>query len=323
MNNTRQYTTPVKPPNRLFQRAAKVVDLNGIIRETEKMLRRLIGEDIELTLTLADNLKPVYVDRTQIEQVIINLAVNARDAMPQGGRLTIETRNVQIDEEYARSHRDLSAGPHVLLSVTDSGEGIREEDLDKLFEPFFTTKPAGKGTGLGLAVVDGIVRQSGGAIEVYSEVGVGTTFKIYFPATEEKAAGATNEREKPRALPRGTETILLAEDEAKVRAYASLILKQHGYTVLEAASGKKALEFADAYSGKIDLLLTDVVMPEMSGRELADALKQKHPHLKVLYISGFPADAIVRHGIIEREVSFLSKPFNSQTLLTKIRELLD
>jgi len=299
----------------------KVLDLNDVVRDTEKMLDRVIGEDIRLTATLHPQLGRVKADSGQLEQVLLNLAVNARDAMPQGGKLTIETNNVVLGEDYARSHANVRPGWYVMLAVTDTGIGMTEEVKRHLFEPFFTTKGTGKGTGLGLAVVHGIVKQSDGTIEVYSELGVGTSFKIYLPRVEQAAStGKSGPDLGPP--PRGTETLLLVEDEDAVRALTLFTLQQCGYTVLEASHGVEAIRVATSYREKIHLLVTDVVMPGMGGRVLAERLLGLHPEMKVLYLSGYTDDAVVRHGILHQQVNFLQKPFSPNTLAHQVREAL-
>jgi CheY-like chemotaxis protein len=269
---------------------------------------------------LADDLGAVKTDPGQIEQVIVNLAVNARDAMPHGGKLTIETANLHLDRDYTVEHRAVTPGPYVALSVSDTGVGMDQATQARLFEPFFTTKEKGKGTGLGLATVYGIVKQSGGFIWVYSELGHGSTFKVYLPQV------ADTPSPQVAALPletiRGTETILLAEDAAGVRNVAHEILRRQGYNVLLATDGRVALEVAAAHPEPIDLLVTDVIMPEMSGRQLADRLKELRPGLKVLFVSGYTDDAIVRHGMLEPGIAFLQKPFTPQVLARKVREVL-
>jgi PAS domain S-box-containing protein len=301
----------------------KVLDLNVLLKDLEKMLRRIIGEDIELVTLLSQDLGKVRVDPSQIEQVIFNLAVNARDAMPSGGRLAIETANVELDEEYARAHVSVAPGRYVRLSVSDTGVGMTQEVKERVFEPFFTTKEKGKGTGLGLSMVYGIVKQSGGNIWVYSEPGRGTTFRIYFPRTQEEA-DTLHEREETDFFPRGSETILLVEDDALVRDLAGRLLEQQGYTVLKAADGQEALLVAKAHVGEtIHLLLADIVMPQMGGKELADWLKISRPNVKVLYTSGYADNAIVHHGVLDPGTNFLQKPFSLKTLTHKVREVLD
>jgi two-component system cell cycle sensor histidine kinase/response regulator CckA len=301
----------------------KVLDLNSLLRDTEKMLRRMIGEDIELITLLSEDLGRVKIDPSQIEQVIFNLAVNARDAMPSGGKLTIETANVTSDEHYAHTHIGMPPGHYVRLSVSDTGVGMSREVQEKAFDPFFTTKDKGKGTGLGLSTVHGIVTQSGGKVLVYSEPGHGTTFKIYFP-TIEGELDAPNGKNETESLPRGSETVLLVEDEPSVRDLAKRLLKQQGYRVLEAANGEEALRLVQEKTGeKIHLLLTDVVLPQMGGKELADQLRILRPGIKVLYTSGYTDYAIVHHGVLDSGTDFLQKPFSLKTLSQKVREVLD
>jgi len=264
----------------------------------------------------------VMADPGQIEQVLLNLAVNARDAMPKGGRLTIETKNVEIDEMYTRSHKGASAGPHVLLSVSDTGSGIPPAVVAKIFEPFFTTKETGKGTGLGLATVYGIVKQSGGHVAVYSEVGKGATFKVYLPQVKQAPEGSKSPSQI-LAPPRGTETILLAEDEAPVRALASMILTGCGYRVMEAADGAAAVRLAAEHDGPIHLLVTDVVMPGAGGRAVAERLTEHFPKIRVIFMSGYTDDAVIRHGVLREGVNFLQKPFTAVALARKVRDVLD
>jgi len=304
--------------------APKVLDLNAIVRSVERMLRRLIGENIELRTALAGDLGAVRADPSQLEQVILNLAVNARDAMPHGGKLTIETANVELDEQYARDHVTAGPGAHVLLAVSDTGSGMDEATRAHLFEPFFTTKEIGRGTGLGLATVYGVVKQSGGHIWVYSEPDHGATFKIYLPRVAEAPEPlAAAEPGGVRAAARGSETILLVEDEQIVRSLARRVLTQQGYTVLEAPAGAEALAVSDAHAGEIHLLLTDVVMPGIGGRELARQLAERRPRARVLYLSGYSDDAIVRHGLLDPGTFFLQKPFTPQALTRKVRQVLD
>ncbi|MGC2237035.1 MAG: response regulator [Pyrinomonadaceae bacterium] len=300
----------------------KILDINAIILDVEKMLRRLIGEDVELRTVIQSRLGKIKADPGQIEQVLMNLAVNARDAMPKGGTLTVEASNVYLDDAYARGHIGVKPGSYVMLAVSDNGTGIDSETLQHIFEPFFTTKETGKGTGLGLAMIYGIVKQSGGNIWVYSELGKGTTFKIYLPRVE--ASDTVVEQEDIATdLQQGTETILLVEDEDMVRNLSRQILESCGYKVIEAENGIEALVVCENRENKIDLLVTDVVMPQMGGRELSERLARKYPHIKVLFTSGYTDDAIVRHGIIDAGTNFLQKPFTLDALSRKVRELLD
>jgi len=301
---------------------SRVRQLNDLILDTDKLLRRLIGEDIDLNTLLAPDLGQVRVDTGQIEQVLINLAVNARDAMPDGGKLTIETRNVVLDDAYTESRVGVSPGAYVMLAVSDTGIGMNHATLHRIFEPFFTTKAAGQGTGLGLATCYGIIKQHGGNIWVYSEMGQGTTFKIYLPRVAE-AAAPTAQPDEPTDTPRGTEVVLLVEDESAVRHLAARVLRAQGYTVLEAGNGEEALQIIQMHSGVIDLLLTDVVMPEMSGKALADRVVRRYPAIRVLFISGYTDRAIVHHGQLERDVLCLQKPFTLRALAQKVREVLD
>ena len=299
----------------------RVLNLNSVLADIEKMLRRLIGEDVELVSTLKPDVGRVKVDPGQIEQVIMNLALNARDAMPEGGKLLIETSNVEIDEKYVRSHSPMMPGKYVMVAVSDTGCGMDLETQAHAFEPFFTTKEKGHGTGLGLATVYGIVKQSGGFIWVYSVPGRGSTFKIYLPVVEE-ALPTAEPAEVPAELAKGSETVLVVEDEGGVRSLVCEALASHGYKVLEAAGAASALEISEKYTEPIHLLLTDVVMPQTGGKELAKGFSTLHPETKVLYMSGYTDDAIVRHGILERGTSFLQKPFQPRALLLKIREVL-
>jgi CheY-like chemotaxis protein len=299
----------------------KVFPLNAVVADTEKMLRRLIGEHVLLTTEFdpADGL--VRADPGQVEQVLVNLAVNARDAMPTGGQLTVETRNVTLDPGYCRGHPDAAPGEYVRLTVSDTGGGMDEATLARIFEPFFTTKGAGRGTGLGLATVHGIVRQSGGHVTVSSEVGRGTTFQVYLPRVIEPPSDGP--RPDPHPLPRGTETVLLAEDEGALRALARHVLEGCGYTVREAADGREALAAAAGHAGPIHLLVSDVVMPHLGGRELAERLTAARPGCKVLFLSGYTDDAVVHHGVRAAEFAFLQKPFTPAALARKVREVLD
>ncbi|PYP71977.1 MAG: hybrid sensor histidine kinase/response regulator [Gemmatimonadetes bacterium] len=299
----------------------KVLDVNATVANTEKLLRRLIGEDIQLVAKLGSGLGSVKADPGQIEQVIMNLAVNARDAMPAGGQLTIETANVEMDEAYVRGHPLAQPGRYVMLAVSDTGTGMDEQTKAHIFEPFFTTKELGKGTGLGLATVYGIVKQSGGFIWLYSEPGHGTSFKIYMPRVDESAERATPAAAAP--LPRGTETILVVEDAPAVRAVTRQVLERQGYTVLEAPNGGAALVLATKHHGPIHLLLTDVVMPGVNGRQLAEQLARPRPDMMVLFTSGYTDDSVVRHGVLESGIAYLQKPFTPDGVARKVREVLD
>jgi len=302
--------------------AAKVVNLNYLVEDMNKLLRRLLGEDIELAIKLADDLGCVKADPGQIEQVIMNLAVNARDAMPKGGKLTLETANLELDQAYSREHVMVKPGPYVMLAIADTGSGMDAETLSHVFEPFFTTKEQGKGTGLGLSTVYGIVKQSGGYIWPYSEPGMGTTFKIYLPRVGEMAEREQARAQVPPGLA-GQETILLVEDEEGVRGLTRQLLQRHGYTVLEAEHGQDALLLCERYSGPIHLLLSDVVLAQMSGRELVERLVPLRPEMKVLYMSGYSDEAIVHHGVLKPGTAFLQKPFTTESLMRKLREVLD
>jgi CheY-like chemotaxis protein len=303
--------------------APKILDLNGVVTENLKMLTRVIGEDIDLVMVPASSLGAVRADAGQIDQVIMNLAVNARDAMPSGGKLTIETSNVSLDEEYARFHAPLQAGEYVMLSISDTGLGMDSETQSHIFEPFFTTKGP-KGTGLGLSTVYGIVKQSGGYIWVYSEPGKGSTFKIYLPRVAERVEPAqVVVPEEPAFTAPGTETILLAEDEANLRYLARQFLEKQGYRVIEAADGAIAMQIAVAHEGIIHLLLTDVIMPGMNGRELAQRISEIRPNTKVLYMSGYTENVIGHNGTLDADVRLLQKPFTLRDLKSKVREVLD
>ena len=299
----------------------KVVALNELITGATDLLKRLIGEHIDLTFVPGAHIGPVRVDPGQLEQVIVNLAVNARDVMPGGGQLTLETANVELDAAYAARHVDVVAGSYVMLAVSDTGTGMSREIQARIFEPFFTTKGPGKGTGLGLSTVYGILKQSGGHIRVYSEPGAGTTFKVYLPRTD--AAPEASAARASDALPYGTETILLVEDEAEVRGVTKEVLEGFGYTVLEAAQAADAMLIARRHVGMIDLLLTDVVMPRMSGRALAEAFTAERPETKILFMSGYTDDAIILHRVLEPGMHFLEKPFSPSALARKVREALD
>jgi two-component system cell cycle sensor histidine kinase/response regulator CckA len=299
----------------------RVLDLNSTVAGIEPLLRRMIREDIEIATALDPATGRIKADAGQIEQVLLNLAVNASDAMPNGGRLMLATGNVTLDEAYSRTHSEVEPGPHVVLSVSDTGQGMTAEVQARIFEPFFTTKEVGKGTGLGLATVYGIAKQSGGHIVVYSEVGHGTVFKLYLPRTDGTPAAA--EEVRPAEVTRhGSETVLLVEDDEALRALAREILSIQGYTVLEATSPSEALRLADTFQEPIHILLTDVVMPQMNGRQVADHVLATRPGLKVLFMSGYTDAAIVQHGVLEPGTHFIQKPFTPDGLSRKIRELL-
>ncbi|HLN32766.1 MAG TPA: response regulator [Gemmataceae bacterium] len=300
----------------------RVLEMNLVITNVESMLRRMIGEDIELTTVLDPAVGQIKADQGQIEQIIFNLAINARDAMEHGGKVTIELTNAELDANYARTHPEVLPGEYVLLAVSDTGCGMSQATQSRIFEPFFTTKSPGKGTGLGLATVYGIVKQSGGHIAVYSELGQGATFKVYLPKVLEKPA-KTRSQSGPANLAGGTETILVVEDEDAVRALTRHILQSSGYAILEARNGAEGIALAAQHKGPLDLLVTDVVMPQVGGRPLAEALLSRHPKLKVLYLSGYTTDAVIRHGVLEAETAFLHKPFTPRALLQKVREVLD
>ncbi len=299
----------------------KVLDLNVIISNMDKMLQRIIGEDIELITVPARNCGRVKIDPGQIEQVIFNLVVNAKDAMPQGGKLTIETADVELDESYVRKHTEAIPGQYVMLSLTDTGLGMTPDIRERIFEPFFTTKELGKGTGLGLSTVYGIVKQSGGDIWVYSEPEKGTTFKIYLPRVDEPLDELTDK--KLDDIPLGSETILVVEDDQTIKTMAAKILTKLGYRVLEASDGAEAIYIFKEQMGSIDLILTDVVMPLMSGRQLIQRLKLMSSDLKVLYMSGYTDNAIAHHGILEQGINYIQKPFTLEGLAKKVREVLD
>jgi hypothetical protein len=299
----------------------RVINVNAVLENTEKMLRRLIGEDIDLLLNLNPEIGNIRADPSHIEQAIVNLVVNARDAMPQGGRVTLETVNVTLDEHYSSSHMGVQPGPFVMIAVSDTGQGMDADTKRRMFEPFFTTKTHGKGTGLGLATVYGTVKQMGGDIWVYSELGQGTTLKMYFPRVmDSPRAGGEEELAPPRA--EAGETILVVEDEKAVRELTVRMLSKLGYRVLVAEGGEEAIAIAQSYAGEISLLLTDVVMPNMSGRQVADQLLGVRPRLKILYLSGYTDTTIVHHGVLESGVDFLPKPFSREVLARKIREVL-
>jgi PAS domain S-box-containing protein len=300
----------------------RVLDLNDAVAGMIQMVSRVIGENIELAFLPGGKLGCVKADPTQMEQVVLNLVVNARDAMPDGGRLTIETSNVELDREYVAQHAVVEPGSYVMLTVSDTGTGMDEATQSRIFEPFFTTKGQGRGTGLGLATVYGVVKQSGGYIWVYSELGHGTTFKVYLPLVQDEAEKASEEKTISGPAP-GTETILFVEDEESVRELVGEYLQARGYRIIEASDGLQAIDLAEKHKGAIQLLITDVVMPRLSGRELATRLAAKRPGLKVLYISGYTDDSIFRHGVLEGGMAFLQKPFNLKSIAQKVREVLD
>jgi CheY-like chemotaxis protein len=300
----------------------RVVDVNTVANEVAPMLRRIIGEDIDLRTILEPDLQQVHADPTQLRQVVMNLIVNARDAMPRGGDLTIETANVVLDAGYAAHHADVTPGPHVMIAVSDTGIGMNAETRARLFEPFYTTKEPGRGTGLGLAMVYGIVKQSGGHIWVYSEVGRGTTFKIYLPAITERSEGPNTVTDAVESFG-GGETILLVEDEEDVRRLVLRILSDRGYTILEAAHPGDAIEIATRYVDQIDLLLTDIVMPYMSGPVVAKLLTEARPGLRVLFMSGYTDNAVIHHDTIAADRAYLEKPFSPDDLARAVRRVLD
>jgi two-component system cell cycle sensor histidine kinase/response regulator CckA len=300
----------------------QALDVGQILADLEPMLRRLITEDIVLKVIPAGQLHSVHADPAQLEQVIVNLAINARDAMPDGGQLTLQTSNVTLEESYTAIHADARPGPHVLLAVSDTGCGMDAATLEHVFEPFFTTKRVGQGTGLGLATVYGIVRQAGGHVSVYSEPGHGTTFKVYLPAV----SGPSRPRASAAAedpAPAGTEVILVCEDDAVVRGLAVSILEGAGYTVLASASGAQALSLVQQHGNSVDMLITDVIMPDMNGRKLSEAISAICPHLKTLFVSGYTSDVIAHHGVLDQDVEFLEKPFSRAQLLQRVRAVLD
>jgi two-component system, cell cycle sensor histidine kinase and response regulator CckA len=301
--------------------APRVLDLNDVLTSMDKMLQRILGADVDLVSLPTLPLGRVRADSGNIEQVIMNLVVNARDAMPRGGKLTMETANVVLDEEYARAHLGVKPGPHVMLAVTDTGTGIDKVTVTRIFEPFFTTKESGKGTGLGLSTVFGVVQQSGGSVWVYSEVGKGTTFKVYLPRVD--APVETVGETVPSTTLRGSETILLVEDDDQVRVVAKGILRRSGYHVIDARNAGEALLHSEKHPTTIHLLVSDVVMPQMSGPELAKRLASARPDMKVLCMSGYTDDSIVRHGVLEAHIAYIQKPITPETLTTRVREVLD
>jgi two-component system cell cycle sensor histidine kinase/response regulator CckA len=300
----------------------KVMDLNAIVLGLDKLLGRLMGEHIEMVTRCGANVGHVKADPAQVEQVLMNLVVNARDAMPQGGRLTVETVNVDLDFAHARDHVAVKPGPYVMLAVSDSGIGMSPETVAHIFEPFYTTKESGRGTGLGLSTVYGIVKQSGGYIWVNSEPGKGTTFKVYLPRVAEPVE-AKQDAVEISAAGNGSETILLVEDEEAVRGLASQILSANGYSVLAAKSTQEAEQLSEKYRGKIHLLLTDIIMPGTGGRELARRITAQHPRTRVLYMSGYTDNVLAQGGVLEAGLSFLQKPFTPGALVRKVRDVLD
>jgi two-component system, cell cycle sensor histidine kinase and response regulator CckA len=300
----------------------KVIYLDHLVAEMNKMLTRLIGEDIALHATTGKSLGSVKVDPGQFQQILMNLVVNARDAMPDGGTIVIETANVDLDEGYCALHPYVTPGRFVMLSVSDTGKGMSEVVKAHIFEPFFTTKEMGKGTGLGLATTYGVVKQAGGSIEVYSEVGKGTSFRIYLPRVEGEAV-KPRESDLTMELPAGSGTVLLVEDEVMVRSLGIRILERSGYRVMQAGNGDEAIAMAMGYGERIDLLLTDVVMPGMGGIELANRLTRIHPETRVLFTSGYTENAIVHQGVLDEGVSFIAKPYSPSALAKKIREVLN
>jgi len=300
----------------------KLLDLNAAVRDLGKMLERVVGEDVEIEVRAAAELGMVKADPTQVDQVLMNLVVNARDAMPKGGQLTIETANVEFDEAYVASHPPAQPGRFVMLAVSDNGVGMDAETQEHIFEPFFTTKAPGEGTGLGLATVYGVVKQSGGNVWVYSEPGRGTTFKIYLPRVDGEASAGEAARE-PAASARGHETVLVVEDTADLRETIREVLEERGYRVLAAADGEKALALVAERTGPIELLLTDVVMPKLGGAELARRVAELRPEIRVLYMSGYSNGAVSRQGALAPGVTLLEKPFTGDALARAVREAID
>jgi two-component system cell cycle sensor histidine kinase/response regulator CckA len=302
----------------------RILDLDELLSDIKKMLVRLIGENVEILMVAGSDLWQVEIDPSQMEQVIINLAVNARDAMPNGGKLTIQTANTYLDDNYFSEHNIFEGQPgsYVMVAVSDTGSGMDKETQEHIFEPFYSTKEKGKGTGLGLSTVYGIVKQNKGFIWVYSEPGQGTTFKIYMPRAEEKVKTEEKVQTSEKHLS-GSETVLVVEDDDSLRNLAQKTLRQYGYRVLTARNGEDALSIGKEYEGQIDLLLTDVVMPTMNGKETAERLQPLYPQMKVIYMSGYTDDAIVHLGVLEPGINFLQKPFSPEPLAIKVREVLD
>jgi CheY-like chemotaxis protein len=301
----------------------RAMNVNAVVTDVEKMLRRLIGADICLTTHLDPDLALINADSGQLEQVLINLAVNSRDAMPNGGVLTIRTSNAELSDEHGERHLGAAPGRYVMVAVTDTGSGMTREVQQRLFEPFYTTKPVGQGTGLGLATVHGIVKQSGGDIYVYSELDHGTTFKVYFPCMTKVADLVMTTAEYRAVSPRGCETVLLAEDDEALRALGARVLVALGYKVLLARTGREALRIVADHRGPIDLIATDVVMPEMNGSQLVEKVLEARPDIRVLFMSGYTDDEVMRRGVIDGQTAFLQKPFTPDLLAHKIREVLD
>ncbi|HEY3821914.1 MAG TPA: response regulator [Polyangiaceae bacterium] len=300
--------------------APAVLDLNEVVRSMKNMLGRLLGADVDLTLRLCDDIGRVVADGGHMEQVMMNLTVNARDAMPEGGRLTIESKNVYLDEDYARVHHGVQAGSYVMVAVTDTGVGMDRETQTRIFEPFFTTKPAGKGTGLGLSTVFGIVQQAGGHLWVYSEPGTGTTFRVYLPRTDSPLSLA--QELAPVESQRGTETILLVDDDDQVRAVARDILRRLGYVVIDTSNGGEALLLAEQTKSTIHLLLTDVVLPHLSGPQIAARLTAQRPETSVLFMSGYTGEGMLQHGLLDSTAAYLQKPITPEALSRRVREVL-
>jgi signal transduction histidine kinase/ActR/RegA family two-component response regulator len=301
----------------------RAVNVNTVVMDVEKMLRRLIGEDISLSTHLNPGLALINADPGQLEQVLINLVVNARDAMPDGGALTITTDNAELTEEHGERHLGASAGKYIMLAVTDNGSGMTKEVQQRLFEPFYTTKGVGKGTGLGLATVHGIVKQSGGDVYVYSELDHGTTFKVYFPRLTKAVEAVMATAEYRTTAPRGSETVLLAEDDEALRTLGARVLGGLGYNVLVARTGAEALRIVAEHEGAIDMIATDVVMPEMNGSQLVARVLDARPGIRVLFMSGYTDDEVMRRGVIDGQTAFLQKPFTPDLLAHKVREVLD
>jgi two-component system, cell cycle sensor histidine kinase and response regulator CckA len=302
----------------------RVLDVNAVYRDFEKILRRLIGEDVEIVAELEADINRVRADRSQLQQILMNLAVNARDAMPNGGRIVISTGNEDIDDEFAALYDSIEAGPHVMMSVSDNGHGMDAETLKQVFEPFFTTKGRGKGTGLGLATVYGIVKQHKGSIWAESTPDVGTTFKVFLPRVDEvEEVLETDEPEVHEVSGGHNETVLVVEDEEVVRSFVCDVLNDSGYDVLEAESGVEAIKLVEDENTSIDLLITDVIMPKMNGRELSQRLATSRPDLKVLFMSGYTDNVIGDHGVLGEGMNFIQKPFTMQTFTQKVRSVID